>query len=341
VCSILTALAAACGRARGTPVPEAPVRELVEPADAACTLVGEVRAGALRFAPDGPVFAWVRQERATVKFAIAEPPFALMTVDVDSVSARGLVAPTDVPLYPRPGLTLSGIALPKARTELAWSGRKRGALRVSVSTARVLASNERIEDDVPCAALGLDSIPFDARATVTQAPVGPKSETVNAETWIATAPHAAPAARLLPGLVLEVLEVGPEATRVLAVSPDALIVGWLDPSNLRASSQLTFTSLSEVKLNRLRGGGDFISPLWRCGRDLPLIVEVGGARARVGTIRRGVGFDRLDRAATNSERDERAYIRIRVPAATGWLELADEARWVLPAMSIADCVKAY
>ncbi|AKT41487.1 hypothetical protein [Chondromyces crocatus] len=277
------------------------------PSSVACVLDGPVfpdgDAVLLRLQEGGPPFAEVRSSvDARVHLAAGRPLQAVMEVDADGLLLRGRVNGEAIPLRPARALPFRGFAVPLAFTLFHLEAVAPGKITLGwsdVSGVKVLGAP--LVEQVTCSDVTLGIREFDASSAA-----GPPDSEREALLSVGKAVPLSldPGGPAVAELRAEddddakVTVVGSAGAheRVLWWRDEALIMGWIPAAKLRqappASGALGTLSAYGSVLSATRERGEVMT----CPRDVPLIAEVMGERATVGTARAGFRLELLARS---------------------------------------------
>ena len=319
--------------------PDPPLPEIREPAAVACRLTAEDWSfEKLRTTRKGTAFARAREAPTTLVLPVTErAESATAVLDDGQVAVRALVDAEDLRLYVRPQATggpvlLLGIVAPTSDGTLDWvSGARDAGAGVAIDAGPFVLSPNPVVDTVACDRLALVPAELDVRGLITKQRKLPKLWTAQSGVPIRRDPKAEPAAELAGGVEVEILEARGKLTRILYETPWFLVVGWVPSKDLTRTPGAGFgygggRGAYGRKLSSFRGDS--------CAQDLPLIVEVGSERTRVGTIRAKSSF-RLPSDPPKPGRRP-SFVPIELPRQT-WLELVPPARFVVSADELERC----
>ncbi|NUP12995.1 MAG: hypothetical protein HOW73_43705 [Polyangiaceae bacterium] len=312
-------------------LPKSGPRELTlePPANIACSIASSAWTGNLQLREGGPVFATVTEVRTTLSIP-QEKAAAFANVDAP-LKMRGVV--TTPLLFLAKPMLLGGFVLPRADTPLSAAGpHAEGRLSITLDLDELFSDPKLVAQELPCAAVATMPSSYDAASFV-----GAKGEADDVRfvdgTDLRTSAKGDPVARISnTNRVWVTAKAQSGAVRVVLEADRYYAVGWVPLSAVKQGLDLP---------ELLKGGGGTgvglagYEPQLRCPRDLPVSAQMGGERARIGTLRKGERFIRADRQPKDLEQGEAAIVLV-VP----WLTMAPRAVLFTKEAELAGC-KSY
>jgi hypothetical protein len=333
--------AAASAGAETSPLDAVPTLPVVhEPASVACRIVEKQWSlSNLLIRQGGPAFASVTNAPVTLVMPAGAPAAPTAVFDDGQLIVRGFAREADVTMRAARAHALAGIVVPKPSAVLTWLGGAVGSLEVGVDASELLVSPELVADHMPCERVGLNAAGYSARELVTPRKNLPEREVTRAGAELSVERESTASARLRQGVTVEVVEVRGLHTRILVDSQSFVLFGWVASADLGPRRSGTGYGIG---LGRLGSRSSSARGNRKCVRDLTLVAEVGGERAKVGVIRKATLFSSLEPPAAPpgadppGRRERMALVQVSVPQAR-WLKLADDAKILVPLSELSDC----
>jgi hypothetical protein len=245
-----------------------------------------------RSRPGQPPFAHFSRGVLAAKLEQRTPTTANVLSDGGGIVLRAVADVQDLSFYPAHPLTLSGFVRLHASARLSASRVDNAELDSSYQlseTGGLAVAPERVSATVPCSAVALVEQPrgFAQRPDrCSTASVLSKSPSVP----LATTPGGRVVARLAvrDDAAVEVLERRAGQVRVELWRDDHTLFGWVPLRALNHDALEYFACHGKGQISDHQSWS--IDETARCSMDIPLTVEQGSERSRVGLIRAGTTF---------------------------------------------------
>ena len=274
----------------GPPLPD----ELRGPKSTACTLESDSLFSehnwVLRLEPGGPEAIAVHGDvAATMQLSGGSPlDGAFVELHDARASLRGWLNGADVRLGIARPLVIAGYLVPYSWAALSWrgAGSAPGRVRVGAEDDPSVRFEEPAVQEVDCDAVTIGDPPGFKPLDALPAPVGSSYATLaSASVAVAREPSGSTAA-VIDAPRARVWTLGTEGskTRILYPAARAFIFGWVDSSNLRATSEPASQPGTGGSWGWGSGPGLPFASSLGCDRRLPVVVEVDGKRATVGHL---------------------------------------------------------
>lgn len=327
-----------------SPAVAAPVvPEVREPANAACRIAEKAwSVGALRLTEGGASFGQAVSAPTTLVLPAGQPRAPTAVLEDAMVIVRARIDPSDARVFPRTRITLGGYLVTKPNVSFQWLGGAAGRLRLGVDATAVLSEPQRVEADVSCDALGLNTSQFTARDLITQRTNLPEKRVARDGVGLALERGGAAVARLKAGGRVEIVEVHGADSKILYDGDGYFVFGWVPSADLHLPPVGIGHGIGLGRLGRRYSSSHRGRT---CARDLSLLIEVGSERALVGTVKKGASFLLVEEGAPATDggeppargrRTEPRYQRIALPLVR-WLLLDDKARLLIPEDEWKEC----
>ncbi len=334
-------LPAASAGAETSPVDAVPTLPVVhEPASVACRIVEKQWSlSSLLIRQGGPAFASVTNAPVTLVMPAGAPAAPTAVFDDGQLIVRGFAREADVTLRAAKAHALAGILVPKSSAALTWVGGAAGSLDVGLDASKLLESPELVTDRLACELIVLNAVEYSAREHVTRRKNLTERDVARAGAELSAERAGTASARLRQGIGVEVVEVRGLHTRILVDASSFVLFGWVASADLgprRGGSGYG------IGLGRFGSRSSSARGNRKCARDLTLVAEAGGARAKIGIIRKGTFFNSLEPPAAPpgadppGRQERMALVQVSVPQAR-WLKLADDAQLLVPLSELSDC----
>lgn len=314
----------------------------LEPRATVCTVSGTwdvEQPRTLHLAPDGFVFATVHGPAVAEVALSSSRGNAFAEVLTDHVRMWGFVPAEQITLHAARPLLIADYVAPGPGASMRLRGATRHAVSVELTLPAHVTALVPAQALVPCDALSLDTqARFSPRDAIAADPGTTEMLADQQLIEVTVEPGESPVAELKFDAgdtpMVDVLERRGTTARVvvratsLDPSKDLAIVGWVDASLLRSHAQGFGGSWatgggSSHPIGRSPSGSRRV----RCENDVPLVVELLGARRLVGSIRPNVELDVMPGT------DDLVEVLVR----TGHLEPADGARFLVKRSIVARC----
>ncbi len=273
----------------------------------------------LSLAPNGPPFAYVvGSPSAEIGLLSGAPPTLWIRAAHAGSDVTGVLSGSSLPLFATRAVAIQDWTVAMQFRFLAGQGAR---IDVEADTPEQVRPVAPLRATLECDSFSVDWTELDPYAAAGLRAEGGTAGYLNttADLPLRATPRGEVRAMLAPQeRAIQILERRGNQTRVVIDYYSLLVFGWIPAANAEPSA--IGTGGLGLSGTGAGGGGDAIT----CRRPIPLIVEVAGSRATVGTIAAGTRLDVADRASD-------------IAFELDWLRPAENARFVLPAELASAC----
>ncbi len=288
----------------------------------------------LSLQPGGPAFARINGGAAKLDLPVGTASTTLLTIEDGGLTVSGHAPAAAVELRAARPFVLQGFAIPTIFARLGFSEGADGEVTVTYAAPKSIEIVDApLRGRRPCGDVSLEGGQFAAADSV---PGKGEEESVHFLAMDRAVPisvepggKAAARIRVTEPHFASVLEKKAGRARVSVTVDTLVLFGWVSTRDLVPAGSLAGYGTGSGRAG-VRDPERSVLERRVCDEDVPVVAEVAGARATVGTIRRGTSLEVLERAGDL----ERVWVKAR------WIHPARGASLLARARDLERCREA-